>query len=112
MDDQERAIVDKLILDGAMEIAGIDSNNGEFLYVFTPKLKEVMPELYHEHVNHVNGELMRLWEMGFINIDFMSDSPIVTLAEKALDKAELDKLSKQDLWSIQEIKRLLTAKEL
>jgi len=112
MDNQDNVIIDKLILEGAMEIAGIDSNSGEFLYVFTPKLKEVMPELYHEHVNHVNGELMRLWEKGFLNIDFMSESPIVTLSEKALDPSELAKLSKEDLWSVQEIKRLLKAKEL
>lgn len=111
MDKNEKDIIDKLILSGAMEVAGLDSTTGEFLYVFTPKLKEVSPELYHEHVNHVNGELMNLWEKGFLNIDFMSDSPIVTLTEKALNKEEISKLSKSEIWSIEEIKRLLAAKE-
>ena len=112
MDSQDKEIIDKLILEGAMEIAGIDSTSGEFLYVFTPKLKEVMPELYNEHINHVNGELMRLWEMGFLNIDFMAENPIVTLSAKALDDAELAKLSKEDRWGIEEIKRLLKSQEL
>jgi hypothetical protein len=112
MDNQDNIIIDKLILEGAMEIAGVDSKTGEFLYVFTPKLKEVMPELYHEHMNHVNGELMRLWEKGFINIDFMSEAPIVTLAPKALDVNEISQLSKEDQWSVEEIKRLLKSKEL
>jgi hypothetical protein len=109
MDDE---IINQLILSGGLQVAGIDSETGQFLYQFTPKLKEISPDLYHEHVNHVNGELMRLWEMGFLNIDFMDENPIVTLAAKALDQEELSKLSKEDRWSIEEIKRLLKSQEL
>ena len=91
MDDE---IINQLILSGGLQVAGIDSETGQFLYQFTPKLKEISPDLYHEHVNHVNGELMRLWEMGFLNIDFMDENPIVTLAAKALDQEELSKKDK------------------
>ena len=108
----EQEIIDKLILTGALQVAGVDSETGDFLYQFTPKLKEVMPELYDEHMNHVNGELMRLWEKGFLNIDFMQENPIVTLTDKALDQQELSKLSKEDKWGIEEIKRLLKSQEL
>jgi hypothetical protein len=107
MKDKEKSIVEKLILDGALQFAGVDSESGEMLYTFTSKLKEVMPELYHEHLNHVNGELMRLWEKGFVDMDLMSNNPIVRLTEKAFDIEELDKLSKEDRWSVEEIKRLL-----
>jgi hypothetical protein len=82
------------------------------LYVFTPKIKEIMPELYHEHINHVNNEIMGLWEKGFVNIDLMSENPIVTLTEKALDTVEVSKLDAKDQWSIEEIKRLLKHREL
>ena len=112
MDDREKKIIDKLILDGALQMSGVDSETGEILYQFTPKLKEVMPELYNEHLNFVNAELMRLWEKGFVNMDLMSDSPIVTLAEKAFDDNEIQTLSDQDRWAIQEVKRLLAAGEL
>ena len=112
MDDREKKIIDKLILDGALQMSGVDSETGEILYQFTPKLKEVMPELYNEHLNFVNAELMRLWEKGFVNMDLMSDSPIVTLAEKAFDDNEIQSLSDQDRWAIQEVKRLLAAGEL
>lgn len=112
MDGKEKDIIEKLILSGAMEIAGVDSQTGEFLYVFTPKLKDISPELYNQHVNHVNTELMNLWEKGFLSIDFMSDNPIVSLTDKALDKEEISKLSKQEIWSIEEVKRLLSIKEL
>ncbi len=93
-------------------MAGVDSETGEFLYQFTNKLKDISPELYNEHINHVNGELMRLWEKGFLDIDFMSDSPIVYLTEKAVDQSEIAKLSKEDRWSLEEIKRLLKSQEL
>jgi hypothetical protein len=112
MDNIDQEIIDELILSGGLQVAGIDSETGQFLYQFTPKLKEIHPALYHEHVNHVNGELMRLWEMGFLNIDFMSENPIVTLSAKALDDTELAKLSKEDRWGVEEIKRLLKSKEL
>lgn len=112
MDDREQKIIDKLILNGAMEMAGIDSKTGEILYQFTPKLKEVMPELYNEHLNFVNAELMRLWEKGFVNMDLMSDSPIVTLSEKAFNEEAISTLSDQDKWAIQEVKRLLATGEL
>jgi hypothetical protein len=105
-------ILDYLILNGAMEISGIDNDTGEFLYVFTTKLKDVMPELYEEHVNHVNSEIMRLWEKGLVNIDFMDDNPIVVLSEKAYIQEELMSLPKEDLWAINEIKRLLNSTEL
>lgn len=109
-DDQ--TAIDYLLLNGGLQVAGVDEKTGEFLYTFTPKIKDIMPELYHEHMNHVNGELMRLWEKGFINIDLMAENPIVTLAPKALNIEEVSKLSKEDQWSIEEIKRLLKSQEL
>jgi hypothetical protein len=104
--------IDNLILSGALQVAGVDSETGDFLYQFTPKLKEVSPELYDEHVNHVNGELMRLWEKGLLDINIADENPIVRLTEKALDENELSKLSKEDRWGIEEIKRLLKTQEL
>jgi hypothetical protein len=109
-DDQ--TAIDYLLIKGGLEVAGIDSKTGEFLYVFTPKIKEIMPELYHEHMNHVNNEIMGLWEKGFVNIDLMSENPIVTLTQKALDIEEVSKLDPKDQWSIEEIKRLLKHREL
>lgn len=110
--DKEKEIIDHLLLSGAMQICGVDEKTGEFLYQFTPKLKEVMPDLYREHLNSVNSEVMNLWESGFVNVDLLSDSPLVTLTEKAFDKDEISKLSKQDQWSLSEVKRVLLSKEL
>lgn len=111
MDDASKETIDRLILSGALQVAGIDSETGDFLYQFTDKLKHVSPELYDEHINHVNGELMKLWEKGLLNINLSDENPIVTLTEKAMDDNELAKLSKEDRWGIEEIKRLLRIQE-
>lgn len=103
----EEEIINDLILNGGLEIAGVDSENGEFLYTFTPKIKDLMPELYHDHLNKVNSEVMVLWEKGYINVDFTMDDPIITIAEKALIQSEIDKLSKEERWSLEEMKRLM-----
>jgi hypothetical protein len=99
--------IDYLILQGAVEVAGIDDNTGEFLYVFSQKIKEVMPELYEQHMNYVNKEIMDMWENGFVNIDFLSESPTVSLTEKAFDEEEISGLSEEKQWSLREIKRML-----
>lgn len=102
----EDEVMEFLLLTGAIEAAGVDSR-GEILYSFTPKIKEIMPELYEEHMRTVNREIMHLWEKGFVNFNPMEDNPTVTLAAKALDEEELEKLSKEDQWAIEELKRMM-----
>lgn len=100
-------IIDHLILEGGIEVAGVDSDTGEMLYSFTPKVKEIMPDLYDDHLNFVNYELMVLWEKGYVNIDFLMDDPLISLAEKSYIPEEVDKLSKQEKWSLKELKRAI-----
>jgi hypothetical protein len=69
-----------------------------------------MPELYEDHMDHVNEEIMKLWERGFVNVDMMSDDPFVTLTQKAYDISEISKLTKEEIWSLEEIKRMLGPK--
>ena len=106
-DDAISQIIDDLILEGGLEIAGVDPETGEMLYLFTPKVKELMPDLYEEHLNFVNSELMALWEKGYVDIDFFKDDPLISLNKKAYSSEEVGKLSKQEKWSIQELKRAI-----
>jgi hypothetical protein len=108
-DSGEEEIIDQLLLENALEVVGVDDSNGEFLYAFTDKIKDVMPDLYEDHLNFVNSEIMTLWEKGYLDINFLEENPAVRLAEKALDQEEVNKLSKQEIWSLEEIKRLLKA---
>jgi hypothetical protein len=110
-DDSISKIIDQLILDGGLEVAGVDPETGEMLYAFTPKVKDLMPELYNDHLNFVNDELMVLWEKGYVNIDFLRDDPLISLTPKSDDPEQTSKLSKQERWSLQELKRAIYTKE-
>lgn len=104
---EDQDSLDYLILNGGVEVAGVDSSSGEILYSFTPKIKELMPDLYNEHLKDVNRNILDLWEKGFLNIDFMLNDPVVTISKKGLDPEEIAKLSNDDQWNLNEIKRLL-----
>ena len=110
MDDKEEGIIEKLILDGGLETVGVDQETGELLYSFTPKIKNLMPDLYDEHITDVNACVMNLWEKGFLEIDFFAEEPIITLSKKAFDRAAVEGLSKKDRWNLFEIMRLLHPK--
>jgi hypothetical protein len=104
---EDQDAVDYLILNKALEVAGVDSSTGELLYSFTPKIKELMPELYKEHINHVNSEIMHMWEMGFVDINFFEENPVVHITTKAFDDKEVAKLSSEHRWALEEMKRLM-----
>lgn len=108
-DESISKIIDNLILEGGIEVAGVDPETGEMLYAFTPKVKEIMPELYDDHLNFVNDELMILWEKGYVDIDFLMDDPLISLTTKAFNDEEVAKLSKQEKWSLQELKRAVSS---
>jgi hypothetical protein len=109
---EEQDSIDYLLLNGGLEVVGLDSDNGEFLYAFTPKIKDLMPELYKEHISDVNKNVLKLWEMGYLEIDFMQEDPVITVGAKAFDLGEVSKLSKDDQWHLNEIKRLLKRREV
>ena len=110
MANEEDEIIDSLILSGGLEVAALDEDTGEILYSFTPKIEKLMPDLYEEHRKTVNVEVMNLWEKGFLNLDLFASDPIITITEKALNKEEIEGLSKQERWSLFEILRLLQSK--
>jgi len=107
MSSNEDDLINNLILQGALEVAGLDAETGEFLYAVTPKLQEVMPDMYEDHLKTVNRDILNLWEKGYVNVDFLSPNPMVTISEKGLDEVEVSKLTKPEIWALEEVKRLL-----
>jgi hypothetical protein len=103
-------LINKLILDGALEVSAVDKDTGELLYSFTDKIKELMPTIYQEHIKSVNHEVMNLWEKGFLDIDLFSEDPIITITKKATSREAIGTLSKEEKWSLSEIVRLLNRK--
>jgi hypothetical protein len=111
MNRDEDQIIEKLILNGGLETVGVDQETGELLYSFTPKIAKLMPDLYQEHLNDVNTQIMNLWEKGFVDLNLFESDPNITLTEKSLDPDSLMTLSKQERWNLLEIMRLLKLKD-
>lgn len=84
MNDEE--FIDYLILNGAVEVAGIDSTTGEFLYSFTEKLAEVDPEMYQRSIDMFQSIVRVLWQKGFLDMNIDAANPTVRLNPKALDE--------------------------
>lgn len=107
--DKDR--IEKLIIAGGLRLAGADKN-GKPLYQFTDKMKRIDEALYNDHLNFVNSEIMKLWESGFVDMSLFDDEPRVTLTEKAFVPDDLAKLSKQQRWSLEEIKRIIRRRKV
>lgn len=97
--------IEDLILSGAVEPAGIDSETGEMLYSFTNKLKDVSPLLAREVDNMFNEHVMKLWEIGILRMNVMDENPIVRLTEKAFNKEIVEALDEDLKHTLKEIKR-------
>ena len=105
MNEEEAFIM--LLAEGGIKFMGYDESTQEKMYVFTPKIKELMPDLYQEHLNSVNSEVMNLWEKGYLNLDLFAKDPLISLTDKAVSPEDTLELSKEELWSLNEIKRVL-----
>ena len=81
----EDEFIDYLILEGAVEVAGIDKDTGEFLYSFTEKLAEVDPEMYRKSIEMFQSMVRQLWQKGFLDMNIEDANPTVRLNEKAFD---------------------------
>lgn len=108
MDEYET--IDYLILNGGLDFKGFDPISQEPLYSFTPKIKDLMPQLYEEHMNSINHEVMTLWEKGYLNLDLMAKEPLISLSEKSFDQNAIESLPSTERHSLEEIKRVLLDK--
>lgn len=90
--DEVNKIIEELILQGAVEVSGLDIETGEPLYGFTDKLKTVSPELASgiEELFHIH--VMALWEQGFLDMNPTEANPMVRLTNFADDEAAINSL--------------------
>ena len=62
-------IMDYYLEIGAIEISGVDKD-GEILFSITEKAKELAPELWQSHQEHVDETLIDLYKKGLIEIEY------------------------------------------
>lgn len=99
--------IEDLILNGALEPAGIDPDTGEMLYTFTNKLSHVHPVLAREVENMVDSHVMKLWELGMVSMNVMEKNPTVQLTPKAFNPEIINSLDDDISYTLKEIKRHL-----
>lgn len=96
MDDEVDKLIDLFILAGFMEVVGIDGKTGEFLYGFTPKMREVSPTLFYEIQNAISNEILNLWAAGFLDIEISGEDAMVRLTQKCTDIDAIEQLSERE----------------
>lgn len=61
---QKEAMVEHLLIQNAIQFAGIDSDTGEMLYSITDKLEEVNPNLYEQLRDQYEDHMFELIRRG------------------------------------------------
>ena len=61
---QEEAMLEHLMLQGAVEFQGIDEITGEMMYTITEKMKEVSPGIYEELRDQYEHHMFQLIDQG------------------------------------------------
>ena len=61
---KSEAMLEHLMLQGAVEISGIDKNTGEMIYSITDKLKSVNPEMYYSMEKDFRERMFEMIDQG------------------------------------------------
>jgi hypothetical protein len=81
-DDEIMEVLEYMEAHGILEWVGMD-NTGDRMFVFNfIKMREIMPEFYQALIDEMDAELMKLYEVGYINVEYdESLTPRFTLTE-------------------------------
>jgi hypothetical protein len=92
-DDDIDALVDRLISLGLIDVVGIDSVSGEFLYQISPTLNSMYPQIKEMMGQDFLSQVNSLWVKGFVSMDITSESPMVSLTDYAFDEERVAALT-------------------
>jgi len=106
IDDEYEESIDRIIAqfleDGIIEIHGFDKISEQITYRLTPKAKEVLPELFEEHLAFVNQLAFDLWEKGYIEMRFdLEGSPLVMLKDMDYVQDVYPKINEEERFFIE-----------
>jgi hypothetical protein len=87
---------ESLILSGAIEVSSIDPETGDFLYSFTPKIREIAPAIAKAADKMFYDQMMGLWIKQVISMDVTSSNPTVKITEKAFDESVIAQLTEPE----------------
>lgn len=96
-----------LLNNNALDIVGINDEDDTLLYAFTPKIQDLMPELYREHLQSVHQKILAFWEKGLVELDLFSADPHVYISEAGYQADQMSQLNSEDRFFLKELKRLI-----
>ena len=67
--EDEMPDIDRYIEIGAIDVVGVDEN-GEFILSITDAAKELAPELWKAHMNHIDETLLSLYKSGLMQVEY------------------------------------------
>ena len=97
-DEEQRAkeLIEMMLELGALEILGSDKKSESFTYSITPKMKELIPEFFEEHLKFINEIAFTLWNKGYVEIYFEESGPLVMLKESINYPSIMDSLEHEE----------------
>jgi hypothetical protein len=100
MDDDT---VEYLISIGALEFDGIDEDD-QPLYRFTDSARELVPELYKEHMKDFNALVFSLWSKDFVDVVFDENGePLISISENSFDEKKYQELGEEEFSALSDI---------
>jgi hypothetical protein len=84
MNNRNDKMFERLILMGAVEPAGMDSESGEMLFSFSEDIETIAPGLAKLVEDKIASTVMTLWSKGFVELKYNEDSddPLVFITEQ------------------------------
>lgn len=99
----EPELVEYLVSIGALEFCYID-DAGENIYRFTKDAKELVPDIYKEHMKEFNNVIFSLWLKDVVDIIFDEDGePLIGINKNTYDNVYVDKLEDDEREALKEI---------
>jgi hypothetical protein len=89
----EDEMLEHLILQGYVEVAGIDPDTGDMLYSFTDLAKTQMPHLERQFEEEFHKNIMFFWEAGALDMNVYEENPKIRLNPLALSDEFMSSLS-------------------
>jgi hypothetical protein len=100
MDDET---IEYLMSIGALEFDSV-GEEGEPRYKFTEKARELVPDLYKEHMKDFNVLVFSLWSKDFIDVVFDEDGePLISINENSFNPDKHDKLNDEEFSALIDI---------
>lgn len=88
---------------GALEYVSTDED-GEAIYRLTPEAKDIVPDLYEEHIKDFNSLVFSLWSKDMINVIFDDDGePMISINENTQNEDMIKELDREEKEAINEI---------